>query len=42
MEALDGELVVAHEGGMLLICGNAIRRQIFGCIMSYSTDYPER
>ena len=41
-DILDEEFLQAYEHGMVFLCGDNIKRQLFPRIFTYSADYPEK
>jgi hypothetical protein len=39
---LDDDFVEAYVHGMLITCGNGVKRRIFPRIFTYAADYPEK
>lgn len=39
---LDSDFLQAYETGMIVVCGDGIRRRFFPRIFTYSADYPEK
>ncbi|GJE92524.1 hypothetical protein PsYK624_086780 [Phanerochaete sordida] len=39
---LDADFMNAYEHGVIIMCGDGLRRRIFPRIFTYSADYPER
>jgi hypothetical protein len=39
---LDDDFVEAYVHGMLITCGDGVKRQIFPRIFTYAADYPEK
>lgn len=41
-DLLDDKFLEAYEHGMVLVCGDGIKRRLFPRIFTYSADYPEK
>lgn len=41
-DILDDDFVEAYEHGIVLMCGDGIKRRLFPRIFTYSADYPEK
>ena len=41
-DILDGEFLQVYKHGMVFVCGDNIKRQLFPQIFTYSADYPEK
>jgi len=41
-DLLDEEFLHAYEHGVIVACGDNVKRQIFPRIFRYSADYPEK
>jgi hypothetical protein len=39
---LDNTFMDAYVHGMLITCGNGVKRRIFPQIFTYTADYPEK
>ena len=39
---LDPEFMYAYEHGMIILCGDSIRRRLFPRFFTYAADYPEK
>ena len=41
-DILDDEFLRAYEHGIVLECGDGVKRRLFPRIFTYSADYPEK
>ena len=41
-DLLDDEFLQAYKHGMVLVCGDNVKRRLFPRIFTYSADYPEK
>ena len=41
-DLLDDEFLQAYKHGMVLVCGDNVKRRLFPWIFTYSADYPEK
>jgi hypothetical protein len=39
---LDEAFVDAYQNGIVVLCGDGVRRRIFPRFLTYSADYPEQ
>jgi hypothetical protein len=39
---LDESFVNAYKDGILITCGNGVKRRIFPRVLTYAADYPEK
>ncbi|KAH9911827.1 uncharacterized protein BXZ73DRAFT_93312 [Epithele typhae] len=42
LKLLDDDFMHAYEHGIVLMCGDGVKRRIFPRIVTYSADYPEK